>query len=645
MLAIFSTLWMTAGANTLYLSKDLALTVDSSGDAVGLTNLLAGVNWLTNSGCLYHLSGDKELGKSVNYTVLTNGEILVTLILTNPTSSDIPVAPVFPYILGLKPQGNYGALTYCFPQIGKVSDTAAGTVTKYYGGDFPMQFMDVYDGQAGGIYVMTHDLSASAKQYTARDVSGASMNFMTYYSQKTLKPHTSWVLSFVIGAHTGDWHAAFNAYRNWVATWYSPLVPRKSWFQDIYNLREMFLYKNNSIGDSGYDAYNPASKTYSFEKLLEQDKAAFGGDDYVHLFDWSQTPDHGRVGDYNPWDYLGGVTAFSNQVAQIRAKNIPVGLYFEGYLLSKNSVVGQTYGASWQLLDKSGKPYASEGDDNYYPCPEVPAWTNYIAGRCMSAISNCAANGVYIDEFGFGWQYPCFNPDHACMMPDQQVSAEGALMKQLRQSLPSSTVLYSEERNVDVNSQYQDGSFTYSINHSHAEDNPSRVNLARFAFPDFKLFEILKVDEPVGDNPQLYMSVFFNGEGFWLEGDDNNTAWFPANICTLIAKEHAILREYADAFRSKDPMPLVPTLNTNVYANQFPAANRTVWTLYNAGIQTMSGPLLRVPHKANSVYYDAWNGRKLTPRIIGSNALLTLSIPPGSAGCVVQQAAPELSAK
>jgi hypothetical protein len=622
------------GANASYISSNVGLWVNSAQNAIGLTNLLTGVNWLGTTSSIYSLTGGNGLTKTVSFTTLTNGEILVTLALTNFTATNIAVAPTFPYLKGLYPGAGYGTLTYCFPQIGRVSDTTTGFSGRYYGGDFPMQFMDVYDGSAGGIYVMTHDLSDSFREYEV-NVSSNGMQFAVVYDSQVILPGDSWVLSYVIGAHVGDWHAAFNAYREWVATWYAPLVPRKSWFQDVYNFREIFLYPNAAIGDT--PAYDPATQTYSFASLLATDAAAFGGDDYVHLFDWSQTPTNGRVGDYNSWDYLGGVSTFSNQVAQMQAANIPVGLYFEGYLIAKNSAVGQAYGAAWQLLDSSQLPYTTMGINNYYPCPDVPGWTNYITGRCLAAISNCAANGVYIDEFGFGWQYRCYDSDHGHVVPSQQVQAEGALMEQIRSSLPASTVLYSEERGTDVNSQYQDGSFTYSI--SQSSNNPACLNLARFALPDYKVFEILDVDMPVGNNPHLYESVFFNGEGFWLEGPATNTAWFPTNICSLITKEHGILRQYADAFRSTNPMPLVATLNTNIYANEFLGTNHTVWTLYNAGSQPVTGELLLVPYDAHSMYYDAWNAQVLSPRISGTNAYLTLSIASGGAGCVVVQQA------
>jgi hypothetical protein len=623
-----------AGRASSYVSANLGLLTDGLGDPKGLTNRLTGTNWLTNTSSMFGLSGGSGLSSTVSYAVVTNtGEIQVTLTMTNPTASAIAVAPTFPDLSGLNPGGNYSTFYYCFPQMGDLCGTSNKTVTRYYGGDFPMQFMDLYDGTAGGIYIMSHDLSDSFRTYTLTKTATNATLSVAYASQ-TIPAGGSWVLSAVIGAHTGDWHAALAAYRSWVATWYAPLVPRHSWFQDVYNLREMFLYTNTAIGDT--PAYNPTSQTYVFNSLLAQDAAAFGGIDYVHLFDWSQTPSGGRVGDYNPWSYLGGAAAFSNQLAAIQSGGSPVGLYFEGYLISTQSTIGQSSGATWELLNSSEQTYTSMGANYYYACPDVPAWTNYLAGKVLGAISNCAPAGIYLDEFGFGWQYPCYNSSHPHTIPSQQVQAEGAMMRQLRLALPASNVLYSEERNTDVNSQYQDGSFTYCVSQTDTNNNPSAVDLPRFALPDYKVFEIISLDAPLGNNPRGVLATFFNGEGIWLEGPLNST-WFPSNICALITQTHAVLRQYADAFRGTNPAPLVPTLNSNLYANEFPGANRTVWTLYNASSQTLSGELLAVTNKPNYRYYDAWNNQFLTPRISGTNAYLTLAVAPGGAGCVVQE--------
>jgi hypothetical protein len=217
-------------------------------------------------------------------------------------------------------------------------------------------------------------------------------------------------------------------------------------------------------------------------------------------------------------------------------------------------------------------------------------------------------------------------------------------MRRLRQALPATAVLYSEETGTDVTSQYQDGAFTYSVSRCRSDENPARLNLFRFALPDFKLFEIIRVDEPLGDDPDAVKSVFFNGEGIWLEGPLTER-WFPTNACQVIAKTHGILRRYREAFCSLTPVPLVPTLAEGVYANQFPAAEGVVWTLYNAGKQPVRGDLLKVAHRPGAQYFDAWHERALTARIVGQEAFLETEIGAQDVGCIVQECKPALSAR
>jgi hypothetical protein len=614
-------------------TTDISLEANVTGQALALTNLLTQTSWLQSSSPLYTREGGAGITETLSIEALASGEIQLALTMTNPTTASLAATPTFPLLRGLNPGA--GALSYCFPQMGRAGRSNAGTLRQSYGGNFPLQFIDVYNSAAGGIYIMTRDLSNASRSYwiTKSNTTG-NVSFGVDYASQQIAPGASWTLTAVIGAHTGDWHAALVAYRNWVKTWYTPLVPRKSWFQDVYNFRQIFLYPNSSISNS--PAYDPVTQTYNFDALLAQDRAAFGGVDFVHLFDWSQTPTSGRVGDYTPWSYLGGVAAFSNQVAKIQAAGSPVGLYFEGYLLSKQSAVAPSFGPGWQLLSSNSQPYTAFGSGYYYPCPTVSTWTNYLAGRAVGAISNSTASGVYIDEFGFGWQYPCYNPAHAHPLPSAQSQAEGLMMRQIRAALPPATALYSEERGTDVTSQYQDGAFTYSIWSSSANDNPSLVNLARFALPDYKVFELIRVDSPLGNLTNEVKAVFFNGEGIWLEGPIDST-WFPSLVRQVITKTHGILRTYADAFRSSDPVPLVPTLRNNIYANQFPGDVRTVWTLKNTSSQPATGELLLVNHKPNARYYDVWNERLLTPRIVADSAYLTLSMAGRAAGCVVQQ--------
>jgi hypothetical protein len=154
--------------------------------------------------------------------------------------------------------------------------------------------------------------------------------------------------------------------------------------------------------------------------------------------------------------------------------------------------------------------------------------------------------------------------------------------------------------------------------------------------------------------------VFFSGEGIWLEGIADE--WFTPETRATIARCHAILAQYADAFITDRPTPLIPTLMGNVYANEFPvyggrdagvgttdpakaaaaaaSGAKRVWTLYNANPRTVRGPVLRVEHYPGTRYLDAWNDRPAQVQIVGDEAEISLELGPKDVGCVVRTAGP-----
>jgi hypothetical protein len=606
-----------------------------------LTNLLTGSSWLSAPSPIYKGAGDRRLKTSLDVQQAPGGELLLSLQVSNTSAEVLTVHDTFPLLEGLaggSPDPT-NELAYCFPQKGMVASAKPRKMSRFYSSEFPLQFMDVYEPGKGGIYLMTRDMTCEPRKYFLNKTDKVSMGV---YNSKSLEPGEVWTVTAVIGAHRGDWHEALSAYRQWVQTWYRPEAPRKPWFQEVFNFRQMFLHANRGVQAPG--AFNPATKEYSIAQELEADQKAFGGVDYVHLFDWAKDPKRGRTGDYDTWDYLGGAERFKKEIRSLQAQGIHVGLYLEGYLVDHRSDIYKAAGDAWQVLNAKGQSYAQFGLENLYPCPFVPEWRDYLKRVCVGAVQKSGADGIYIDEYGFGTQYACWNKAHAHPVPGAQVRGEGVLMRQLRQALPPAVVLYSEETGTDVTSQYQDGSFTYSVSRCREENNPARLNLFRFALPDYKQFEIIRVDEPLGDDPEAVKHVFFNGEGIWLEGPLNDR-WFPASACQAIAKTHRILRQYRDAFRTASPQPLVGTLSENVYANDFPASARSVWTLYNAGTQRAQGELLKVSHRSGAEYFDAWNGKPLTPRIVGSEAYLSTTIEPHDVGCIVQELRPTFSAR
>ncbi len=611
----------------------LQLTFNSKHQTiVGLTNLLTGSVWLNQPGPVYRSGTNDQIRTRLEFRPLENGEIGITLQASNASPKRAQAEYMFPFLEGIRAGGSNSTdtLAYCFPKKGMVADTKPKKIQARYCSEFPLQFMDVYQGACGGVYIIIRDTSGQPRNYFLEKSNSIALGVG---QSKFLEPGETWTLEAALGAHTGDWHDALLAYRRWLRTWYKPEVPRQQWFQEVFNFRQLFLHTNRSVETTG--VYDPVRKQYSIAEALRADLEAFGGVDYVHIFDWALDPKRGRVGDYDTWEYLGGAELFRKEIAALQARGIRVGLYLEGYLIDRKSDVFKANGEAWQLLDAKGEPYRAFGRGNLHVCPFAEGWRNHLQHVCLEAVRRSGADGIYIDEFGFGYQYACYANTHNHPVPSPQIQGEADFMRRLRRALPAGTVLYSEETGTDVASQYQDGAFSYSISQCRNEANPARLNLFRFAVPDYKLFEIIRVDAPLGDDPEAVKHVFFNGEGIWLEGP-LTPRWFPPRVCQTIAKTHAVLRKYQDAFRGMEPLPLVPTLVEGLYANQFPGGHRVAWTLYNAGDLKIRGEVLKVPHRDGSRYIDAWHERPLQPRIEGPEAYLAADLEPHDVGCLVQ---------
>jgi hypothetical protein len=327
---------------------------------------------------------------------------------------------------------------------------------------------------------------------------------------------------------------------------------------------------------------------------------------------------------------------FKEAVAKLQSAGVPVGLYIEGYLVDERSRVGKALGRDWALRRPDGSIAYWPDSTEIFMCPGAKGWQDYLAGVYQRVREETGALGFYIDQFGF-CDRTCFASAHD-HPPDWHVlPGEGQLTRKVRQALPPECVVYTENFPPDIHTVLQDGSFDYAINYFQTTAHrwmPVPVRLGRFVFPDFKVLQIIVCDLPVGTNEEAVRQVFFNGDGFWLQGEPD--FWWQPEALSVLRKCIAILREHADAFASDRCEPLVPTLVGGVFANKFEGKGKTVWTLYNANWRSVSDEILAVPHVSGARYIDAWNGVELKPRIVGKTAYLRLTLEPHGVGCVVQ---------
>jgi hypothetical protein len=555
----------------------------------------------------------------------------------NDGSREHAVALVAPRVGPYRLSGQADQAGYLVPRRGAVVDSRDGCYRERYSGLFPLQFLDTFSPAEGrGLLLRTEDIHCLNKIYLLDKRDGA-FTLGVEYPERTLAPGGAFLAApAVVTVTDGDGHRGLAAYQHWLRSWYQPAVSRQSWFREVFNFRQRFLWSLDPLYDSD-------TGTVQLQRAVAEAQREFGGIDFLHLFDWGNVAGvgrtYGRTGDLSPYASLrGGRDALRAAIADIQSQQIPVGLYIEGYLLEQRGSLGKQSGPGWQLVDRAGRKRVWPDSTELFMCPAVDAWREVQASTYATKVQELAADGMYIDQFGFGEPTKdCWSHEHGHEVPSYPAAAEQDVTRMIRQRIATvkpNVVTYTEETPVDVTTQYQDGSFTYALSSAQQAHLPVPLNIARFALPDFKTIEILFCDKPTGSWATGIRWVFFNGEAIWLEGKADQ--WFEPQTREEIRRCYSILRKHRDAFTSLTPEPLVPTALTGVFANRFSTADKTIYTLYNARHRSVRGAVLQLPHRADAAYYDEWRGRVADVRREGGDDLIHTELGPHGTGCIVQ---------
>lgn len=546
----------------------------------------------------------------VRLVVDDSPELGLSLEVKNTGASALEVPLRFPN-LGAIAVGSAAETHYLFPRSAAVFGREEGVLEENYSGAFPMQFVDLYNPSAGaGVYLLLKDLELTPKRYRlAKNGEGAAISVSYSYAVRgsdrpqdvRLEPGATFrAAPAALGFHGGDWRSAFHAYRAWVRTWYKPISPRKAWFEAVYNCR-----RDYPLGGSGM-LFDVRRNRYTFDKLVDEGAREFGQVDLVDISSWAYSEKFGRVGEYTRYE-LGGLENFRSGIAEARGRGVPTGLYLEGYLIDVRSKIGRTRARDWQIRARNQEPLAWSGaPTEILLCPSVPDWQDWMARTYARVAADTGARAFYIDEFGFSQpDRACYNPGHAHPPGATVAMGEREYMRKVRASLDGvdrDAAIYIEEMPPDANVPYADGAFCYAINRADQRRSPGAINLYRFAFPDFKLFDMVSegIDARALTVADMKKS-FFHANGLWLKG--HAESWYSAEVREFIRRTHAVLRAHSGTFHSRDAEPLVETLNTAVVANRFSTSDETIYTLYNESYRTVRGAVLRLP--------DELRGRRL----------------------------------
>lgn len=576
-----------------------------------------------------------NLAARVTAQATEHGEFGLSLAFRNLASQTRFLAVTFPR-LQVALDANPGDLWYFLPRSCGVLSNADHAFRTAYGGKFPVQWMDLFDAQhGGGVYVSTRTQSVWHRWYEGGKRGDVGFAEVEYLDNVPL-PAGKWVEypQAVVGLHPGDWHAAFDAYQRWRATWSKPLRPRLDWFRRTWHLRTHWVRTLGHRGLKGPRESNwrdPDTGELRSAAFVDKDRQMFGYIDYIHLFDWRISNDHGRWGDYCHYDDIGGLPAFRSAIRAAQAKGIRMGLYLDTFLVSRKSLIGKSQAQKWAVAGQNGKlgdGYSSKDDPLYNMCASHPEWQDYLAKTCARVANETGCDGIYLDEGGMDLpQYWCWRKEHSHPVPATTIAGQRSLFEKVKSALPSRVALYTEYTPPDALIPYLDGAYMACLRTTSLRWSPGYLNISRFSFPDFKIFVIANGGSMFDGIYDGLKYSLFNGIALY------SLAWgHDSEAFELCAKISRILKDHEDAFLTLEPRPLVPTDRTDVYANEFPGERETVWTLWNGRFRTVRGGIMRVPHVQGARYRDIWNGQDLKPRVSAGTALIEVEIGPRDIG-------------
>jgi hypothetical protein len=525
------------------------------------------------------------------------------------------------------------------PSMSAVWSNRDATYETAYSGHLPLQFQDCYDRRTGGgVCLGTRSLDLRQRTFKLSK-GGARLVQRLEYRDNPPYPPGQWVElpTAIIDVHGGDWREPWRGYLAWKRSWYKPAVPRLDWYRNVWNFRTWWTHTMAVSKDRWKDCnlFDADGQQYQTEKFVARDREQFGAVDMVHFFDWRISEKYGLWGDYSHYEDIGGLDKFRGMIRDLQRRGIRVGLYLDTYLCSRKSLIGQAHGEEWAIKDQTGRfrtAYSQPDDPMLNMCVNHPGWQDYLAQTCARVARETGCDGIYLDEGMSDYPgYWCHRQDHGHPVPGVNQPGLLDLCKKVRAALPPTVAFYTEWVPPDALMPYLDGAYQAGLRFSDPLVSPGFVQTARFAFPDFR---VLTISNGGGMSDGIWEGLkysLFSGVPLY------SLSWGHDEECLPVLRKYsAILHEYGAEFNTMAPQPFVDTEQAAVYANEFPGAKRTVWTLFNGRYDTFAGPVLKVKHVAGATYRDVWNDKTLQPQIVQGQALLATTLGPRGVGVIVQ---------
>lgn len=222
---------------------------------------------------------------------------------------------------------------------------------------------------------------------------------------------------------------------------------------------------------------------------------------------------------------------------------------------------------------------------SYNPWDESTRWEDHHNGMA-AMIGAISADGVVLDTEGKS-------------TPERQQAAD---------RVRAGVIMYSEGMAVP-----KDMPTIISGRVHNALYYPPLLNLNKLIRTDFAIFRVAELYlEPIR---REYAVSFFNGYGTEInQFRPGRPAWIEDDY-RFWGRTLRILRENTSNFNSAGYTPLVATLRDSIYVNEWPGAEKTIYTLLSLQPAGFKGTLFSVPARiATHHVVDLWNHEMLNPK-------------------------------
>ncbi len=184
---------------------------------------------------------------------------------------------------------------------------------------------------------------------------------------------------------------------------------------------------------------------------------------------------------------------------------------------------------------------------------------------------------------------------------------------------------------------------------------PPLLNLNKFIKPDFAIFRVAEVfKEPIR---REYALAFFNGYGTEINQFPPGHPEWEEEQYRFLGRTTRILRENNACFTSDEWTPLIPVLRDSIWVNQWPARDRsiytvfrpkkTLYTIFSLKPEGYKGALFEIEQEAGYHYVDLWHHEEMFPVAINKKLYANVKLEAfnnyelgtnneGAAGCIAR---------